>query len=225
MRSDLPPVPEYIVRPANSPINIDGDLSDPAWSQAEVAHLVFPWPQQWGEHQETKVRLLWDKENLYVAFDVADTDITAVHQHRDDPTYKDDAVELFLNPFPDRNEYVGLEINACAVLYDYLYVYPHKLYANYDLKGVRLAGRREGTLNVSTDRDKGWTIELAIPLVNLVNESDHAPVQDGTVWTMNLARWDGVEPQRVLSLWSDSGASRPTPHVPQRFGRMVFSSK
>ena len=44
----------------------------------------------------------------------------------------------------------------------------------------------------------------------------------GTVWAFNLNRWDGVEPNRRMSIWSDSMQERPGPHAPERFGDMRF---
>jgi hypothetical protein len=44
----------------------------------------------------------------------------------------------------------------------------------------------------------------------------------GTVWKANLNRWDGVEPNRRMSIWSDPVQPRPAPHVPARFGELVF---
>jgi hypothetical protein len=44
----------------------------------------------------------------------------------------------------------------------------------------------------------------------------------GTVFTANLNRWDGIEPNRRLSLWSDSKLNWPHPHAPENFGELVF---
>ncbi|HEX2099883.1 MAG TPA: carbohydrate-binding family 9-like protein [Candidatus Synoicihabitans sp.] len=215
--------PEYTIRFTDTAPVIDGDLSDPAWATASEMELRFFWPKQTGDQQRTRVKLLWDDKHIYAAFTVADRDITAIHENRDDPTYEDDAVELFLNPFPNRSSYVGLEINARAVLYDYLHVHGEKLYANYDLKNVKLAHSLQGTLNRSDDVDEGWTIELAIPLSNLIDKWDRADVRDGTVWTINASRWDGREPDRMFSIWSNSGLGHPDPHAPGMFGALIFA--
>ena len=42
-------------------------------------------------------------------------------------------------------------------------------------------------------------------------------------WIANLNRWDGTEPNRRLSQWSDSGLLKPNPHHPDRFGQLLFS--
>jgi hypothetical protein len=63
-------------------------------------------------------------------------------------------------------------------------------------------------------------LEVAIPWVNFEELARRPDV--GTVWNANLNRWDGTEPARRLSMWSDTLAERPNPHVPKRFGELVF---
>jgi hypothetical protein len=72
------------------------------------------------------------------------------------------------------------------------------------------------------DKDEGWTLEVAIPWANFQELSDKLPPAAGSVWTANLNRWDGVDPHRRLSQWSDSGMKDPNPHNPSRFGQLVF---
>jgi hypothetical protein len=189
---------------------------------ATTATLQFPWEQQTGAKQKTTVRLLWSDDMLFVAFECEDADIVAHHEQRDDPTYKDDAVEIFIQPNPKTSIYIGLEMNARAVLYDYVNVYQQALMKAFDLKGVQLAANLDGTLNLTSDRDKGWALEVAIPLKNFSELMGGRPVETGTVWTANLNRWDGTEPNRRLSVWSDSATVRPSPHNPKRFGQLVF---
>lgn len=210
-------IPDYDVKRASEKIVIDGRLDEAAWKNAKQITLQFPWDEQTGEKQRTTVRLLWDNDFLYVAYECADHDIVAKHTEHDDPTYEDDCVELFINPQPEQNTYAGLEMSARAVLYDYLYKFPHNLEKSYDLKNVQLAVQRDGTLNDSSDIDKGWVLELAIPLKNFGKQ-----VTAGSIWRANINRWDGTEPHRRLSTWSDSGRIKPNPHNPERFGRIRF---
>jgi hypothetical protein len=37
-----------------------------------------------------------------------------------------------------------------------------------------------------------------------------------------LNRWDGVNPDRRMSIWSDPLQARAQPHVPERFGELLF---
>ena len=217
-----PPVPRYQVKRATSPIVIDGKVDDKAWTAANRIDLIFPWDAQTGDKQKTTARLLWDDNYLYVSYECEDADIVATHTEHDDPTYLDDAVEIFINPMPSQTSiYYGLEMNVRAVLYDYVMYQPGgHLFKQFDLRGVQLATFIEGTLNMRGDKDKGWSLEVAIPWANF--EGLAARPAAGTIWTANINRWDGVEPNRRMSNWSNPLQPAPNPHVPARFGQLVF---
>ncbi len=222
-QAPLPPPPQYQVKRAAIAPVIDGKLDDAAWKTASPAlPFVFPWADQTGAKQSTAVRLLWDEKNLYLAYNCEDTDINVRHTQRDDPTYEDDAVELFINPAGTRGNYYGLEMNARGVLYDYFYAHPQVLLKRFDLVGQQLATQIHGTVNQNADKDLGWSLELAIPWSNFSDMAKVLPPAFGSTWTANLNRWDGTPPDRRLSQWSPSGDPRPNPHVPARFGRLTF---
>jgi len=214
--------PRYQVKRATSRIQVDGKLDDKAWQAADTIELIFPWDSQTGAKQKTTVRLLWDDQNLYIGYDCEDADITAQFTERDDPTYRDDAVEAFLNPRPSQTDvYFGLEMNARAVLYDYVSIKSAQyVLKRFNLQGVQLATSIDGTLNVRGDKDKGWTLEVAIPWANF--EELAARPEAGAIWTATFNRWDGVEPDRRLSMWVDPQDRRPSPHHPERFGELMF---
>lgn len=222
LRQNLPPVPTYDVHRVSAPIVIDGRLDKSVWRSAAPMVYQFPWEKQTGAKQKTAARLLWDDEFLYVGWECEDADIVAQYAAHDDPTYLDDAVEIFINPAPGQSFYYGMEINARATVYDYLYVFPRMLVKRVDFDGLKIASYLRGTLNVRGDKDQGWSIELAIPWRNFVELAPKLPPEIGTSWTANFNRWDGVEPERRLSEWSDSGLVEASPHNPQRFGRLTF---
>jgi hypothetical protein len=93
-------------------------------------------------------------------------------------------------------------------------------FKRFNMQGVQLATFIRGTLNMRGDADQGWSLEVAIPWVNF-EELSKRPTP-GAVWTLNLARWDGVGRDRRLSVRSDPQQTRPGPRVPARFGRMVY---
>jgi len=159
-------VPTYEVKRASRPIVVDGKLDDPAWKAAPPMEFQFPWSRQTGAKQKTLARVLWDDQFLYAAYDCDDADIVAHFTERDDPTYKDDAVEIFINPVPSQTFYYGMEMNARAVLFDYFYVFPKALLKRLNFTGVQLASHIRGTLNQTGDPDRGWSLEVAIPWVN-----------------------------------------------------------
>ncbi len=221
-RSNLPSIPTYEVHRAKAAPRIDGKLDDAAWAAAKPVTFVFPWTDQTGKKQKTVARLTWDNDNLYVAYECEDSDLTAVQARHDDPTYKDDAVEIFIAPPGVKNLYIGLEMNARAVLFDYLYPFPQRIIKNYNLPGARVAVTSKGSLNNSSDQDQGWNLEVSIPWRSFADLADNPVPKTGDRWIANLNRWDGTEPNRRLSQWSDSGQVKADPHYPDRFGKLVF---
>ena len=217
------PIPRYDVKRASSTITIDGKLDEAAWAGASPAvTLQFLWDSQTGAKQETHARVVWDAQAFYVGFDADDADINARFEQRDDPTYQDDAVEIFINPDPKQEAvYYGFEMNARGVLYDYLNYNSRTLFKRWDATGVKIATSIRGTLNNRTDTDRGWSLEAAIPWANFEELSRRPPVA-GTVWKANFNRWDGVQPNRRMSIWSDPQNAESWPHVPSRFGELAF---
>ena len=94
--------PTYTVHRAGTPITIDGKLDEPAWIGApDVGAFVFPWYRA-GKKEQTVAKMLWDDRNLYVAFLCEDAHIWAEHTERGSSVWKDDTVEVFTAPNPDR---------------------------------------------------------------------------------------------------------------------------
>ncbi|MBM3776431.1 MAG: hypothetical protein FJW37_14905 [Acidobacteria bacterium] len=218
----LPPIPRYDAGRAGSKIVVDGRLDEPAWKPASAVELQFPWKQQTGPMQKTTVRLLWDNEFLYAGFDAQDRDILAHLDRRDDLTYQDDCVEVFINPDPAQSYYYGIEINAKGTFLDYFYAYPTTFIRHLDFVGIQVATHVRGTMNQTGDLDDGWTTEAAIPWRNFDEVARKLPPAVGTLWKINFNRWDGAEPRRRFSVWSDTGRPNPDPHNPARFGEVYF---
>jgi hypothetical protein len=217
------PLPRYEAKRATTPITVDGTLDEAAWASASApATLQFLWDNQTGAKQKTSVRVIWDAQAIYLGYEADDADITARFLQRDDPTYQDDAVEFFVNPDPKQEVvYYGFEMNARGVLYDYLNYNSRTLFKRWDATGVKIATTMRGTLNDRTDTDTGWTLEVSIPWANFEELSRRPPVP-GAVWKANFNRWDGVAPARRMSIWCDPQNTESWPHVPARFGELIF---
>lgn len=217
-------LPEYSAFRTVDSIKVDGKLDEAVWGTAHGVELQFPWKDLTGAKQKTVVKLLWDNDNLYVGYSCQDTEITAVLDTRDDPTYRDDCVEIFISPNEQRIDlYYGLEMNCRAVLYDYFRIARGPLLKKLDMIGVKLATDLRGTMNVAGDKDEGWSLEVAIPFENFSDIIKDVPPKPGSSWRVNLNRLDGVEPNRQMSMWSSSKTEKPNFHVPERFGILIFS--
>lgn len=99
---------------------------------------------------------------------------------------------------------------------------------NWDMPGLRSAVHIEGTINNNEDRDKGWTVEIAIPWASLkiLAEGDGRalPPSEGDTWRMDFSRFNVKKGSANDSggwAWSPHGVWDS--HVPECFTYIKFS--
>lgn len=220
-------IPTHVIRRAPAPLTIDGNFDEPAWQAARtVGDWVFPWWRA-GAREQTRARLLWDEEYLYLAFECDDAHITARHVERDGKIPEDDCVELMLAPDAARPQvYFNIEFNVLGGILDNFRPHgPHQPRApKWDAEGVKIAGAWTGTLNDDRDTDRSWRVEVAIPWRNFAAYMKSAPPRAGSEMRLNLNRSGGrTNPQ--FSQWASGGTPKPAFHTPDRFGRVTLSDE
>src|SRR5262245_55766067 len=217
--------PEYVILRAGAPIKIDGNLDEAAWFGArDVGEFHFPWWKE-GKKEQTRAKLLWDDENLYVAFVCEDALITARHTERDGKIPEDDCVEVMVAPNPQTPDiYYNIEFNLLGgILDNFRPNGPSKPRApKWDAEGVRIAGKYVGTLNDDSDTDQYWQVEVAIPLRNFAEVAGQPRPRDNTVLFLNCNRHGGATNNQA-SQWSPANSPTRSFHTPDRFGKVIFS--
>lgn len=218
--------PTYHCMRATGPIRIDGRLDEADWKRAAPARDFRLSHGKGSPRWKTRVKALWDDRNLYVAFECDDPDIFSPYKHRDEPIYNGEVVEVFLATGDDVRRYFEFEVSPANVLFDATVVNRRpegKMTVDmaWNAPGLRSAVRVNGTLNRRGDRDRRWTVELAIPFDDL---GLPRPVQPGDAWRINFYRIDRGTPEE-FSAWSPTLADPPNFHVPDRFGRLVFVAR
>ena len=167
VKTDVPPV-------------IDGSLSDGCWQKAafnsefhDISGEGFPEP-----YRNTKVKMLWDNDFLYIGAELEEPFLQGVIAGRDEVIWKDNDFEVFLDPDGDGRNYYEIELNALGTVFDLFlegsYRCPERPYImfQWDCQGLVSAVKTTGTLNDGSDTDTGWTVELAIPQKAIVPEFD-----------------------------------------------------
>ncbi|MGZ0169019.1 MAG: carbohydrate-binding family 9-like protein [Planctomycetales bacterium] len=219
-------LPRYTAHRAGSKITIDGKLDELAWRNAtSFGDFQFPWWEA-GKKEQTTARMLWDDEFLFVSYDCKDAHISSVNTEHDSPVYKDDCVELFTSPNPDRPfDYFNIEMNVNRAILDRHHPDgPGRKVPNWNSKGIVIATSVNGTLNDDSDKDRGWILEVAIPFANFAEVTGRPHPNDGDVWHLNLNRLGGeTNPQH--SQWSPGTTAAPAFHAPDTFGRITFSKR
>ena len=175
------------------PLQIDGRLSEPAWSAA-------PWSDPFVDIDgtrrpplATRVKMLWDDEFLYFGADLEEPQLWATLDERDSVIFQDNDFEIFIDPDGDTHAYFEIEINALNTVWDLLLIQPYRdggpaIHA-WDIAGLRTAVNLRGTINRPEDRDEGWSIEVAIPWKILAEAAPRrARPRAGDQWRVNFSR-------------------------------------
>jgi hypothetical protein len=211
-----------------TPIKIDGKLNDPAWKKAkwttdfiDIEGASKPKPRF-----RTRAKMLWDDQYLYIAAELQEPDVKATLTQHDSVIFRDNDFEVFLKPLPDTESYYEFEMNALNTGWDLFLNKPYNHHGkadnSWDIEGLKTAVAIKGTLNNSTDKDHGWTIEIAYPLTAFNSRQQVPPPQAGTQWRINFSRveWKIGQKKEDNWVWSPQGVINM--HVPEHWGYLNF---
>ena len=232
----------YVAYRVADPVQVDGKLTDRAWSHApwsdpfiDIEGDLKPrptWP--------TRVKMLWDDAFFYVGAELTEPHIWATYTKHDSVIFHENDFEVFLDPDGDNREYYEFEINALGTYWDLRLPKPYrdggKAVDSWEIPGLKSAVHLDGTLNDPRDTDRSWSVELAFPWSVLKDYTQRpAPPRDGDQWRVNFSRvqWD-IEPSamgyRKLPgrpehnwVWSPQWAIDM--HRPELWGYVQFSTK
>ena len=191
---EAPAVRGYVASRAREAPRIDGQLDEAAW---DGVAWTEPFLDIEGERRpaprfETRVRMMWDATRLYIGAVLAEPHLQASLVTRDTVIYLDNDFEVFVDPDGDTHDYFELEVNALGTEWDLRLGKPYRDGGRaedaWDIAGLRTAVSLEGTLNDPSDRDRGWSVEVAIPFAALGLETP----KDGEQWRANFSRVEWV---------------------------------
>ncbi len=190
-----PPLGTIHVPHAAGPITIDGIGTEPGWANA-VASTDFVTadgsPDPVGK---TMARMTWDEQNLYLFVQVTDTDVFSSYKTHDDPIWKQDCVEMFIDADGNRRGYVELQVNPNNTTFDSFFATTRAQPGDekWDA-GMVTAVKVRGTADKGGDADQGWDVEIAIPLAAVKGRDEgmhvRLPPQVGDRWRLNVVRVD-----------------------------------
>ena len=181
-----------VCRWATEAPKIDGIGDDGTWKQA-VSVANFRLPGTGAKPQSSTVaKLLWDRQYLYFLAELEDHDLFANVVEHDGKTWEDDVFEMFLKPSESKTGYYEFQVNAAGTQMD-MFIPQRKSGAYNEYKSANAfhwnaAVERNGSLQVRTDRDSGWTVEGRIPWVDLLPTGGRPDIDE--VWGIALCRYD-----------------------------------
>lgn len=109
---------------------------------------------------------------------------------------------------------------------------PRTAFLGYDFPGLKSAVAIDGTLNDSSDTDRGWTVELALPWksMNWLAKGDgrSLPPKPNDAWRIDLFRFNKTkapEPAKDSGGWALGKHGVWDSHVPEIFPVVTFAEK
>lgn len=179
------------ILPTKTAIKIDGDLTDPAWSKAEIATNFWElFPNDKKKYQKkTVVRTAYDEKYIYVSAECFDTKPYIIYTlKRDSPeTFDSDAFALVLDPIGERSNGFIFGVNPYNV-------------QSEDL----LSANSFNDLNFSWDNkwfsatkilEDRWIVEIAIPFKTLRFNDNNKN------WGINFGRIDAK--LNTVNMWTN----------------------
>jgi hypothetical protein len=215
---------------------IDGRLDDPAWQEAARADSFFSLSFEHEAALPAKVPTImhvgYTDEAVYLAFrchdDRPDSLVALYTQEMADAAttirpgfpqpgasiWRDDVLELFIDPGFDRSDYSHLGINSLAVIVDDWINFSRREArargVNHGQTAVDRAWDADDALAVEVGADH-WTVEYRFGY-----DEHHPRPSPGTVWGFNAVRvYRGQEYSQWIRTY-DGG------HSPNQFGLLLF---
>lgn len=230
----------YICTRAAQPVTIDGKLDDPAWQAA-------PWTADFVDIEgdakpkprlRTRAKMLWDEQYFYIAAELEEPHVWGTITNHDAVIFQDPDFEVFIDPDGDSHEYYEFEMNALNTGWDLRLTKPYKdggsALNSWEIPDLKTAVHIQGTLNNPTDRDQGWTLEIAFPWKALGEFTRQpAPPREGDQWRVGFSRveWlieilDGKYrkvPGKKEDNWIWSAQGIIDMHRPEKWGYVQFT--
>ena len=214
-------------------IVIDGKLEDDAWKTAAATPAFVDVGT--GENNTSfpvngSAKLAWDDANMYIAFKVEDPDVIGgfAKDAKEPHLWTKDTVEVMVDPDGDGDnaDYYEIQVNPQNLVFDTQYdnynspktepdgPFGHQEWSSH-LKSAVIV---DGTMDKPGDKDKGYTVEMAIPWASFTKAKSHPP-KPGDEWRMNfyaMKNNGGVAWSPILGQGNFHKASR--------FGRVVWTT-
>lgn len=250
---------QYVVH-RGTPGKIDGDLQKAAWKRAPWSdafveirgHADAPLGTFPTHLQQTKVKMLWDSQFLYIAAQmeyVEGDEITATFTERNSPIFHVDSdFEVFIDPAGCCHGYKELEMNALNTVWNLMLDRPYldggkecsgrvakEGQANFwDVKAQKTAAKIvRGKLHDSS-RPSRWACEIALAHSETLQGAPVMGAQPkvGAFWRANFSRvedkgetnWTWA-PQIAWAAAKQKYQGQVNMHLPDAWGYLVFADE
>lgn len=199
------------------------------WGNISALDISCYRPESSAHRPKTQCKLLYDRNNIYGIFRVADKYVRCVHTGFQSDVYKDSCVEFFIQP------------KAAAGYFNFEFNCGGALLASYITDPTRIAGTVKEFIPLTHDDDLRikrchnlpqiinpeitenvvWYLEFSIPFAVMEKYSGTLDKVSGQIWRANFYKcgndtshphWGSWSPLRGLNF-----------HLPEDFGKIKFA--
>ncbi len=240
------PPQNYVCYRATGEMEIDGVLNEEDWNNADwtATFVDIEGDKQPLPYHDTRVKMLWDDQYLYIAARLEEPHLWATLTERESIIFYDNDFEVFMDPDGDTHNYYEFEVNALGTEWDLLLTKPYRFggmaLSSWNFAGIKCGIHLQGTLNDPSDIDTCWTVELALPWNSLQETyTKNLKPETGDQWRINFSRvhWrlDVVDGKYSKTIDPKTGRSFPehnwvwspqhivNMHKPEYWGYVQFS--
>jgi len=167
-------------------IVLDGDTDDPGWTSSGGPARTGPFALPTGApgRPYSDARIVWGDGHLYVALYAADEDIRSAVEPHDGPLWLGDSFRLvFARDACERT----IDVSPTGTVTDAV----RRAGGSFDYSwesGAHVSTEVDGTVNVSSDADEEWAVEMAIPLDSLEMRGEPGEVTGFSVRRCDTAK-------------------------------------
>ncbi len=216
----------YLVKETFEPHNINSEWDKEVWAGTRSISLKNFMGDRPSHFPETKVKLRYDKDNVYVIFSVRDRYVKAVAKETNGKVWLDSCVEFFFSPGPDTDRgYFNFEA-TCKGVFLFQYHVNNKETDGFvsmdDCRQVKISHSLTKDVTKEITEPLNWTLEYSIPFSVLSKYMKIEQPGPGVSWRANFYKCADNSSHPHWLTWTLVDYPRPKFHLPQFFGRLDF---
>jgi len=216
----------YLVKQASETPSFSSEWENKDWKNINSVSLKNYMGDKPLHFPETRVKLQYDNDNIYVIFKVQDKYVKAVEKNTNGKICLDSCVEFFFSPGPDTDRgYFNFEANCKGVfLFEYHtdggkindFVKPE------DYKQVKIVHSLERNVEQEISEPVEWSVEYSIPISVLNKYMKVEKPGPGVNWRANFYKCADNTSHPHWLTWAPVNYPKPKFHLPEYFGRIEF---
>lgn len=202
------------------------DWDKAPWKNTQAYLLTHYMGERPSHFPQTRVKLVYDSDALYLMFQVQDQYVRAQALRDQDPVCQDSCVEFFFIPHSDKSlGYFNLEINCGGTLLFHFQKEPRKNPVVLSEQICRKMNRFHSlpkTVDPEIKTPVQWEVGCRIPFDLLTPFARVVKPGPGAVWQVNFYKCADKSSHPHWLTWAPVDHPVPDFHRPGCFGRLHF---